>query len=118
MATPLVKTSSEREEKTRMEKDNPIDNSSGICEAATVHMVLHGKGGRKNVVARWVAEFSIKFGKPVRSIERDPVNRSLGPYKALSSRNRWRWWPRTTRPVTILILNLATLTGRRVRFRR
>ncbi len=53
-------------------------------EAATVHLVLQGKGGvGKSVIASWLAEFLMKCAKPVCCIDGDPVNRSLGQYKAL-----------------------------------
>jgi len=53
------------------------------CET-TIHLILQGKGGvGKSVVASWLAEFLIARGKPVQCIDGDPVNRSLGQYKAL-----------------------------------
>ena len=67
-----------------MAGDNANGNGSGIAEVPTVHLVLQGKGGvGKTVVASWLAEFLIKAGKPVRCIDGDPVNRSLGQYKLL-----------------------------------
>lgn len=65
-----------------MSKDNASGN--GAPDAATVHLVLQGKGGvGKSVVASWLAEFLMRNGKPVCCIDGDPVNRSLGQYKAL-----------------------------------
>jgi hypothetical protein len=50
----------------------------------TIHLVLQGKGGiGKSVVASWLAEFLLNRGQAVRCIDGDPVNRSLGQYKAL-----------------------------------
>jgi hypothetical protein len=60
--------------------------ASGVSasESTAVHLVLQGKGGvGKSVVASWLAEFLMKGGKPVCCIDGDPVNRSLGQYKAL-----------------------------------
>src|SRR5580692_7279098 len=52
----------------------------------TVHLILQGKGGiGKSVVASWLAEFLIGRGQPVCYIDGDPVNRSLGQYKALGA---------------------------------
>lgn len=65
-----------------MTKDNTTGNDPG--DAATVHLILQGKGGvGKSVVASWLAEFLMNNGKPVCCIDADPVNRSLGQYKAL-----------------------------------
>jgi hypothetical protein len=50
----------------------------------TIHLILQGKGGiGKTVVATWLAEFLIGRGQRVCCIDGDPVNRSLGQYKAL-----------------------------------
>ena len=47
-----------------MAKDNPIENGAGTFHAATIHLVLQGKGGvGKSVVASWLAEFLIKCRK-------------------------------------------------------
>ena len=52
----------------------------------TIHLILQGKGGiGKTVVASWLAEFLIGRGQPVCCIDGDPVNRSLGQYKALAA---------------------------------
>ncbi len=65
----------------RAEDTNGSDPNG--CET-TVHLILQGKGGvGKSVVASWLAEFLIARGKPVQCIDGDPVNRSLGQYKAL-----------------------------------
>ncbi len=51
----------------------------------TIHLILQGKGGiGKSVVASWLAEFLMSRGQPVRCIDGDPVNRSLGQYKSLA----------------------------------
>ncbi len=69
----------------------PKANSNGVevvvdTAPPTVHLVLQGKGGvGKSVVASWLAEFLIKRGRLVRCIDGDPVNRSLGQYKAFSA---------------------------------
>src|ERR1019366_10505794 len=50
----------------------------------TIHLILQGKGGiGKTVVATRLAEFLMGRGQPVCCIDGDPVNRSLGQYKAL-----------------------------------
>jgi len=67
-----------------MAKTNSAVNDSGAptCQP-TVHLILQGKGGvGKSVIASWLAEFLIKRGQPVCCIDGDPVNRSLGQYKA------------------------------------
>jgi hypothetical protein len=69
-----------------MSKANANGNDSGstICQP-TVHLILQGKGGvGKSVIASWLAEFLIQRGQPVRCIDGDPVNRSLGQYKAFA----------------------------------
>jgi hypothetical protein len=66
-------------------KANSNDNETGstACQP-TVHLVLQGKGGvGKSVIASWLAEYLIKRGQPVCCIDGDPVNRSLGQYKAI-----------------------------------
>src|ERR1700733_7212966 len=69
--------------KTRMTNDTTGDRENP-GQLTTVHLVLQGKGGAgKSVVASWLAEFLMKSGKPVCCIDGDPVNRSLGQYKAL-----------------------------------
>jgi hypothetical protein len=56
--------------------------SSATTHQPTVHLILQGKGGvGKSVIASWLAEFLTKRGQPVRCIDGDPVNRSLGQYK-------------------------------------
>jgi CO dehydrogenase nickel-insertion accessory protein CooC1 len=51
-----------------------------------VHLVLQGKGGiGKSVVASWLTEFLAARGQKVCAIDADPVNRSLGQYKALGA---------------------------------
>jgi len=51
-----------------------------------IHLVLQGKGGvGKTVVASWLAEFLLTRAESVRCIDGDPVNRSLGQYKALEA---------------------------------
>lgn len=53
---------------------------------AAIHLVLQGKGGvGKTVVASWLAEFLATRSKDVHCIDGDPVNRSLGQYKALAA---------------------------------
>jgi hypothetical protein len=65
-----------------MAKDNANGNSNPPGPA--IHLILQGKGGvGKSVVASWLAEFLIKRGQNVQCIDGDPVNRSLGQYKAL-----------------------------------
>jgi hypothetical protein len=71
-----------------MAKTNPNGDGTGATTAPviipTIHLVLQGKGGiGKSVVAGWLAEFLMDRGQPVRCIDGDPVNRSLGQYKAL-----------------------------------
>ena len=65
-----------------MAKDNA--NGNGHPPGPAIHLVLQGKGGvGKSVVASWLAEFLIKRGQNVQCVDGDPVNRSLGQYKAL-----------------------------------
>ena len=73
-----------------MAKSNTNGNGTGTTSvpaiAAAIHLVLQGKGGvGKSVVASWLAEFLIGRGQPVCCIDGDPVNRSLGQYKALGA---------------------------------
>jgi hypothetical protein len=69
-----------------MSKNNSTSNGAGPNGNATIHLILQGKGGvGKSVVASWLSEFLIKRGQPVRCIDGDPVNRSLGQYKAFSA---------------------------------
>jgi hypothetical protein len=47
---------------------------------------LQGKGGvGKSLVATWLAEFLINRGQAVRCIDGDPVNRSMGQYRAFAA---------------------------------
>jgi hypothetical protein len=72
-----------------MPKNNASTNGNSIDANAVsvppaIHLVLEGKGGiGKSVVSSWLAEFLVSRGQPVRCIDGDPVNRSLGQYKAL-----------------------------------
>ena len=64
------------------------NNGNGLMAATlpTVHLVLQGKGGiGKSVVASWLTEFLTSRGQKVCAIDADPVNRSLGQYKALGA---------------------------------
>jgi hypothetical protein len=73
-----------------MAKNNMNGNETTAAIAAptftpTVHLILQGKGGvGKSIVASWLAEFLIGRGQPVRCLDGDPVNRSLGQIKALN----------------------------------
>src|ERR1700722_17716837 len=73
-----------------MAKNNTNGNETTAAIAAptftpTVHLILQGKGGvGKSIVASWLAEFLIGRGQPVRCLDGDPVNRSLGQIKALN----------------------------------
>ena len=63
-------------------------NANGGQQTAhpTIHLVLQGKGGvGKSLVASWLAEFLISRGQAVRCIDGDPVNRSMGQYKAFGA---------------------------------
>jgi adenylylsulfate kinase-like enzyme len=67
-----------------MTKEKTTENGTGSVHDGAVHLVLQGKGGvGKSVVASWLAEFLLNSGKPVCCVDGDPVNRSLGQYKAL-----------------------------------
>src|SRR5690242_13993146 len=70
-----------------MGKNNGNGNGHGSAATQpTVHLVLQGKGGiGKSVVASWLTEFLITRGQKVCAIDADPVNRSLGQYKALGA---------------------------------
>lgn len=71
-----------------MGKNNGNGNGNGSAAASqpTVHLVLQGKGGiGKSVVASWLTEFLAARGQKVCAIDADPVNRSLGQYKALGA---------------------------------
>jgi adenylylsulfate kinase-like enzyme len=72
-----------------MAKNNGNGNGTDVTAAPitpTIHLVLQGKGGvGKSVIASWLAEFLIGRGQRVRSIDGDPVNRSLSQYKALNA---------------------------------
>ena len=69
-----------------MEDNSPKENATKPTIQPTVHLILQGKGGiGKSVVASWLAEFLISRGQPVRCMDGDPVNRSLGQYKALAA---------------------------------
>jgi polynucleotide 5'-kinase involved in rRNA processing len=82
METPGERSSSERSNPVPKANSNGNDSASTTCQP-TVHLILQGKGGvGKSVIASWLAEFLIKRGQPVRCIDGDPVNRSLGQYKA------------------------------------
>ena len=60
----------------------------GITYDPADHLVLQGKGGvGKSLVASWLAEFLMSRGQPVRCIDGDPVNRSLGQYKLSGARS-------------------------------
>ena len=71
-----------------MPKSNPNGNDNGVRQSAqpTIHLILQGKGGvGKSLVASWLAEFLLNRGQPVRCIDGDPVNRSLGQFKAFAA---------------------------------
>jgi Mrp family chromosome partitioning ATPase len=79
-----------RAENVSSERSNPVpkansnENASGAttCQPS-IHLIPQGKGGvGKSVIASWLAEFLIERGQPVCCIDGDPVNRSLGQYKA------------------------------------
>src|ERR1700683_3224992 len=72
-----------------MAKNNANGNGTDVTAVSgstpTIHLVLQGKGGvGKSVIASWLAEFLMGRGQRVRSIDGDPVNRSLSQYKALN----------------------------------
>jgi CO dehydrogenase nickel-insertion accessory protein CooC1 len=67
-------------------KNNTNENEVGTITPPTIHLILQGKGRiGKSVVASWLAEFLIGRGEPVCCIDGDPVNRSMGQYKALAA---------------------------------
>jgi hypothetical protein len=70
-----------------MGKNNGNGNGNGsVATQSTLHLVLQGKGGiGKSVVASWLTEFLTTRGQKVCAIDADPVNRSLGQYKALAA---------------------------------
>ena len=69
-----------------MPKDHTNGSGTGATTQPTIHLILQGKGGvGKSVVASWLAEFLMGRGQPVRCIDGDPVNRSLGQYQALAA---------------------------------
>ena len=69
-----------------MAKNNGNGSGSTAAAQSTVHLVLQGKGGiGKSVVASWLTEFLTSRGQKVCAIDADPVNRSLGQYKALGA---------------------------------
>src|ERR1700733_13864395 len=72
--------------KNIMPKDHTNGSGTGATTQPTIHLILQGKGGvGKSVVASWLAEFLMGRGQPVRCIDGDPVNRSLGQYQALAA---------------------------------
>ena len=78
-----------------MTNSNANEDAAGTITPPAIHLLLQGKGGiGKSVVASWLAEFLIGRGQPVCCIDGDPVNRSLGQYKALGAEN-WTWSIRT-----------------------
>jgi len=69
-----------------MPKNTFSANSGQQTAQPTIHLVLQGKGGvGKSLVASWLAEFLISRGQAVRCIDGDPVNRSMGQYKAFGA---------------------------------
>lgn len=67
-----------------MSNINPNTNGESHGIYPTVHLILQGKGGvGESAVASWLAEFLLNRRQKVRCIDGDPVNRSLGQYKAL-----------------------------------
>jgi len=69
-----------------MSKNNSNGNGNAGAAPTSVHLILQGKGGiGKSVVASWLAEFLIARGHKVCAIDADPINRSLGQYKALKA---------------------------------
>src|ERR1700704_4666308 len=72
--------------RNRRKREMATDHTNGSSSLVrgAIHLVLQGKGGvGKSVVASWLAEFLIKRGQNVQCVDGDPVNRSLGQYKAL-----------------------------------
>ena len=68
--------------------NNTNEDAAGTITPPTIHLILQGKGGiGKSRLAwpSWLAEFLIGRGQPVCCIDGDPVNRSLGQYKALGA---------------------------------
>jgi hypothetical protein len=69
-----------------MAKNTPHTNTVDQTTQPTIHLILQGKGGvGKSLVASWLAEFLVSRGQPVRCIDGDPVNRSMGQYKAFGA---------------------------------
>lgn len=69
-----------------MGKSSPCHNGTAGAVTPAVHLILQGKGGiGKSVVASWLVEFLASRGQPVCAIDADPVNRSLGQYRALQA---------------------------------
>ena len=69
-----------------MAKNTSTANGGQQTAPPTIHLVLQGKGGvGKSLVASWLAEFLISRGQAVRCIDGDPVNRSMGQYKAFGA---------------------------------
>jgi len=69
-----------------MPKSSLNGNGNDATRHRTIHLILQGKGGiGKSVVASWLAEFLIGRGQAVCCIDGDPVNRSLGQYRALAA---------------------------------
>lgn len=69
-----------------MARNTSTANGGQQTAPPTIHLVLQGKGGvGKSLVASWLAEFLIGRGQAVRCIDGDPVNRSMGQYKAFGA---------------------------------
>lgn len=69
-----------------MAKNTSSANNGQQTAKPTIHLVLQGKGGvGKSLVASWLAEFLISRGQAVRCVDGDPVNRSMGQYRAFGA---------------------------------
>ena len=69
-----------------MAKNTSNANCGQQTAQPAIHLVLQGKGGvGKSLVASWLAEFLIHRGQAVRCMDGDPVNRSMGQYKAFGA---------------------------------
>src|SRR5215472_1946983 len=69
-----------------MAKNTSNTNGGEQIGQPTIHLILQGKGGvGKSLVATWLAEVLISRGQAVRCIDGDPVNRSMGQYKAFGA---------------------------------
>ena len=69
-----------------MAKNTSNANCGQPTAQPAIHLVLQGKGGvGKSLVASWLAEFLIHRGQAVRCMDGDPVNRSMGQYKAFAA---------------------------------